>query len=432
MTQCGMHIPAGPGSRTAFFDSVYADIGDEQSIEQSLSTFSAHIGQIIRILAAATPKSLVILDELGAGTDPQEGSGLACAILSALIRRGISTLVATHYPELKAFASNTPGVENASMEFDLHTLQPTYHLLLGIPGRSNALAIAGRLGLPEEILTEARSMVNAGDLEADRLLEKIQLERETARQERSDAEKLNRRALDRERALTLRLQDIDKERSQILEEARKRAGEELEELLLQLRDLRRRTGMAATQELKKITDEARILETKIEQNIAPSEEVLSLAPVKEPAVGDVVRLKGLGVSGTITSHPGTQFEIQLGALRIRADREDFLFSEDSEPRPKTIPKERSPSPILPAKSSPGMELDLRGKMVDEGLMEMERYLDSAILSGLPWVRIIHGKGSGRLRAAVREALKGHSQVVAVEAGAEQEGGDGVTIIRLES
>jgi DNA mismatch repair protein MutS2 len=432
MTRCGMHIPAGAGSKAAFFDSIFADIGDEQSIEQSLSTFSAHVGQIIRILAAATPKSLVILDELGAGTDPQEGSGLARAILAELLRRGIPTLVATHYPELKAFAYNTPGAENASMEFDLRTLQPTYRLVLGLPGRSNALAIAQRLGLSEEILAEARSMVDAGDLEADRLLEKIQRERETARHQRADAEKLNRRALEREQALARRLSAIGTERQAILDEARTRAGQELEDLQSQLRDLRRRAGNAAAQELQQIAAEARDLEAKIERSAEKKEPEIVSAPARDPRVGETVRLKGLGVSGKVTGRADDTYEIQLGALHIRADRGDFIVGNDlPAPAPTATPEPPRPV-VLHARPSPGLELDLRGKIVEEGLIELERYIDSAALAGLPWVRIIHGKGSGRMRTAVRDALRGHPQVAAVESGKEDEGGEGVTIVRLET
>jgi DNA mismatch repair protein MutS2 len=432
MTRCGMHIPAEPGSKTAFFDSVYADIGDEQSIEQSLSTFSAHVGQIIRILASATPKSLVILDELGAGTDPQEGAGLARAILSALLRRGIPTLVATHYPELKAFAYNTPGAENASMEFDLRTLRPTFRLVLGLPGRSNALAIARRLGLSEEILAEARSMVDAGDLEADRLLENIQRERETARRQRTDAEKLNARALQRERTLAHRLNAIGEERESILEEARTRAGKELEDLLGELRELRRRAGSAAAQELQQIAAEARELEEKLERRTEKKEPEINTAPSRNPRIGETVRMKGLGVSGKITGREDDRYEIQLGALRIRADRGDFTVSDQPPAPAPPAAAGHSPTRVLPTKPSPGLELDLRGKLVDDGLIELERYIDSAALAGLPWVRIIHGKGTGRMRTAVRETLRGHPQVASIETPAENEGGEGVTIVRLET
>jgi DNA mismatch repair protein MutS2 len=434
MIQCGMHIPAGNGSRSAFFDSIFADIGDEQSIEQSLSTFSAHVGQIIRILSAATPRSLVILDELGAGTDPQEGAGLARAILSELLRRGIPTLVATHYPELKAFAYNTPGAENASMEFDLRTLRPTYRLILGLPGRSNALAIAKRLGLPEEILAEARSMVDTSDLEADRLLEKIQRDRETARRARSDAEKLNSRALQRERTLAHRLGGIEEERNQILGESRAQAERELEGLLDELRELRRRAGHAAAPELQKIAAEARTLENRIEHSTQSAVlEIPAAAPLREARIGDTVRMKGLGVSGKITARAGDAYELQLGALRIRADRGDFSLPEDSPAPVKAAAPVKAPPPIVRnAKPGPGIELDMRGMMVEDGLIELDRYIDSAVMAGLPWVRIIHGKGSGKLRHAVRDALRKHRQVANVEFGGEQEGGEGVTIARLET
>jgi DNA mismatch repair protein MutS2 len=431
MAQCGMHIPAGEGSHVAFFDTVFADIGDEQSIEQSLSTFSSHIGQIIRILAAATPRSLVILDELGSGTDPQEGSGLARAILSWLLRRNISTLVATHYPELKTYAHDTPGAENASMEFNLRTLRPTYRLQLGLPGRSNALAIAGRLGLTEEILAEARSMVSVTDREADRLLEKIQRDREAARRERADAETLARRGHDRERDLARRLDRIDQERRQMLEEARERAADETKELLDELRELRRRAGNAAAQELREIEADARTLADRVEQPVALPETQPAARPQREARVGDTIRMRGLGLTGKITAIEDGIFTVQLGALHLRAERSDFLPAEEPpstvvEPRASSIAQPR----VAAARPSPGLELDLRGKMVEEGLAELERYLDSAFLSGLPWVRIIHGKGSGRLRTAVREVLRNHPQVTSAESGGENEGGDGVTIARL--
>ena len=433
MAMCGMHLPAEKGSKSALFDSVFADIGDEQSIEQSLSTFSAHIGQIVRILASATPHSLVILDELGAGTDPQEGSGLARAILAELLRRSVPTLVATHYPELKAFAYNTPGAENACMEFNMRTLRPTFRLVLGLPGRSNALAIARRLGLPEAILAEARSMVAAGDLEADRLLEKIQRERETARRERADAEKLKGRAMQRERKLADRLNGIEQERSRILGESRARAERELEQLQDELRDLRRRAGHAAAPELQKIAAQARAVEERIEQS---AEEAGVAAPETGPSrdarVGETVRLKGLGATAKVSSRDGDQYELQLGALRIRADRGDFTVSDEPPAPAKSPAPARPPRPVAPAKPSPGLELDIRGNTVEDGLIETDRYLDSAVMAELPWVRIIHGKGSGKLRSAVREALRKHPQVAAIEPGGEREGGDGVTIVRLKT
>ena len=431
MAQCGMHIPAGPSSHVAFFDSIFADIGDEQSIEQSLSTFSAHVGQIIRILAAATPQSLVILDELGSGTDPQEGSGLARAILSWLLRRGIATLVATHYPELKVYAHDTPGAENASMEFNLRTLRPTYRLQLGLPGRSNALAIAGRLGLAEEILAEARSMVSSTDQQADRLLEKIQRDRDAARRERADAEKLTHRAHERERELARRLERIDEERRRLLEESRSQAETELETLREELRLLRRRAATTAGLELQKLEAEARDLSRRTERPLTPPSIQPAAAPEREPRVGDTIRMRGLGLTGTITACEGETFTVQLGALRLRAERADFLLMDEKPTPIASHPvADAPPARVIAGRPSPGLELDLRGKMVEDGLMELERYLDSAFLSGLPWVRIIHGKGSGKLRTAVRETLRSHPQVSSFESGGDQEGGDGVTVAHL--
>jgi DNA mismatch repair protein MutS2 len=433
MAQCGMHIPAGEGSHIAFFDSIFADIGDEQSIEQSLSTFSAHIGQITRILAGATPRSLVILDELGSGTDPQEGSGLARAILAWLLRREISTLVATHYPELKAFANDTAGAENASMEFNLRTLRPTYRLVLGLPGRSNALAIAGRLGLAEEILAEARAMVSDADQHADRLLEKIQRDRDAVRRERADAEKLTRRAHERERDLARRLERIDEERRRLVEETRTQAEAELDGLREELRALRRRASSAAGPELQRIEADARERTEQAVRQVPIPAGAPPAAPQRPPRVGDSIRMRGLGLTGQITACENGEYTVQLGALRLRAQRSDFLLMDEPSAPPADQPAKKPVQASIPRpaeRASPGMELDLRGKMVEEGLIELERYLDSAFLSGLPWVRIIHGKGSGKLRAAVRDALRTSPQVASVETGGEQEGGDGVTIARL--
>jgi DNA mismatch repair protein MutS2 len=437
MAQCGLFIPAGSGSRVAFFDSVFADIGDEQSIEQSLSTFSAHIGQIVRILRGATAHSLVLFDELGSGTDPQEGSALARAILVELLRRGINSLVATHYPELKAFAHDTPGAENASMEFDVRSLRPTYRLILGLPGRSNALAIAERLGLDPALLQEARSMVSTTDLEADRLLEKIQRERETARRERADAEKLTQRAREKERALALRLEHIEAERRAILEEARAEAREEVEAALAELRELRRRAGsdITRTSETGALVEQARALQRRLDEPARPTEVGMPTTPRREPVVGDRVRLRSLKLEGEILTSNGVDFEVRVGALRVRASREDLALHDEI---PTGNPPVREPTArksavpaSLPAKPSPGLEIDLRGKRVEDALVDLDRYLDSASLAGLPWVRIIHGKGTGRMRAAVRETLRAHPAIASTENGQENEGGDGVTVARLK-
>ncbi len=240
MAQCGLHIPAEPGSQLAIFDSLLADIGDEQSIQQSLSTFSAHMQQIVRILRMATSLSLVILDELGAGTDPQEGSALARAILAELIRRRIPTLVATHYPELKAFAYSVEGVENASVEFDPNTFLPTYHLVLGLPGKSNALSIAGRLGVSAQILQEAREMVSSSDLQVEQLLEEIQRERDALRAERKQASAARREVSQKEQDLAQRLGRIEGERERLLEETRRQAARELDEVRSELGEVRRK------------------------------------------------------------------------------------------------------------------------------------------------------------------------------------------------
>ncbi|MGA2820494.1 MAG: endonuclease MutS2 [Anaerolineales bacterium] len=437
MAQCGLHIPAEPGSQLAIFDSLLADIGDEQSIQQSLSTFSAHIQQIVRILQLATSLSLVILDELGAGTDPQEGSALARAILSELIQRRIPTLVATHYPELKAFAYSVEGVENASVEFDPNTFLPTYHLALGLPGKSNALSIAGRLGLSAQILQEAREMVSSSDLQVEQLLEEIQRERDALRAERKQASAARREVSQKEQDLAKRLGRIEGERERLLEEARRQAARELDEVRSELREVRRKLQSLSSPEkvalLTPSQDKLEQLEKGLEEAAPPSRLPGVGGRPRSLQVGDRVRLRRLGMVGQLVAQSGDQVEIQAGALLIRAELRDLELHEntgrETEPSAGSPPE---PSLELPSFPSPGIELDLRGKTVDEALLEVERYLDAAFVAKLPWVRIIHGKGSGRLRAAVRDLLGHHPLVASTDSAAESEGGEGVTLVKLQA
>ena len=432
MCQCGLHVPAASGSSLAVFDSVFADIGDEQSIQQSLSTFSSHITQVIRILERATPRSLVILDELGAGTDPTEGSALARAILIRLVSSGIPTLVATHYPELKAFAHATPGVVNASVEFDPRTLLPTYRIALGVPGQSNALAIAARLGLADEILDRARSMISPEDMAASRLLEQIQRDREAVRTERSQAAAARREASETETKLSRRLARIEDERQALIDAARDEAQREVQALREELRGLRRRAHEAVAQggpdTLRSIESEAKALDDRLEAKPAPAP--FETAPARRPRGGDTVHLRSVGIQGKVVAVSGENLELMVGALRVRAEFGDVALRE----APAATPPARSapPTPPAPERRPPGMELNLRGLTVEEALVDLERYLDSAFLSRLPFVRIIHGKGTGRLRTAIREALRAHSLVASVQEAGEAEGGEGVTIARLAS
>ncbi len=432
MAQSGMHIPTASGSEISLFENVFADIGDEQSIEQSLSTFSSHITNIIHILEEANPRSLVILDELGAGTDPQEGAALARALMNHILERGITTLVTTHHPALKAYAHTTPGVVNASVEFDLETLQPTYHLTVGLPGRSNALAIARRLGLGEDIVSEARRKINPADVKADDLLDEIRRQRNMAEEARQAAENARREAEEMQQELAQRLQDIENERYQILEEARRSAREEVEQLRNEVLHIKERVNQDKDpgEELQEVEDKLEQVEEELSRPVE-SRRPDVVPPRKEGPilVGSRVYIRSLDQKGVVESLDGGQAEVQMGNMRVRADVEDLEpTGEEVREGRETTSTVRKPKDV----SSPGTELDLRGQRVDEALRNLEYYLDRAYVAGLPWVRIIHGKGTGRLRSAVRKELKTHPQVDEFERGDLNEGGDGVTVVNFHS
>jgi DNA mismatch repair protein MutS2 len=446
MAQSGLHIPAKSGSEISLFDAVYADIGDEQSIEQSLSTFSGHITNIIHIMEAADRRSLVILDELGAGTDPQEGAALARSILTHLLGRGITTLVTTHHPELKAFAHATPGVVNASVEFDLETLRPTYHLTIGLPGRSNALSIAQRLGMPEDIILTARSELNPQDIRADDLLDDIHRQRDRTRQARSAAEKAQKEMESLRSELSQKLNSIEDERRSILEQARHEAENQMSELEEELRQIRRSLARAnqPLDALQSIEERVKDLADDLDKTVERQQiTVPALSAARKLRLGDKVFLRTLNTLGVITSLGEEEAEVQVGALRIRSRLSELAHpSEQPAPilehvisrrRKRLLQQEEddsSPTVRTPVATSPGMELDLRGQRSDEALLALDRFLDSAYLAGMPFVRIIHGKGTGKLRQSVREAASTHPHVKSFESGSEKEGGEGVTVIKL--
>jgi DNA mismatch repair protein MutS2 len=435
MAQAGLHIPAAPGSEFSFFRKVFADIGDEQSIEQSLSTFSGHITNIIHILENADRRSLVLLDELGAGTDPQEGAALARALMSHLLERGITSLVTTHHPELKMYAHSTPGVTNASVEFDLETLQPTYHLTIGLPGRSNALSIASRLGLSREIIEQAKEELNPADLKADDLLDEIHRQRELAQEARQAAEKTLAEAKEKRETLSKRLSDLEDERLQVLRKARNEAGQEIKRLREELSSLREKLEQGEqdlAEELEQVEEEIQETEEKVSE---PVPRRVPEAPQPRRRVGPIekgsrVHVRSLGKKGEVRAIDGEDIEVQVGQLRVKTTRDD-LEPTESEKRP--APQESSPSQVRKptSVSSPGTELDLRGQTVDEALLNLEYYLDRAFMAKLPWVRIIHGIGTGTLRKAVRQALRGNPHVENYERGSRGEGGDGVTVVSFK-
>ena len=441
MAQSGLHIPAQSGSELPCFQAVYADIGDEQSIEQSLSTFSGHIMNIIRILKQIDQRSLVIFDELGAGTDPQEGAALARAILTFLLETGCTTLVATHYPELKTFAHSTEGVVNASLEFDIKTLRPTYHLTIGLPGRSNALLIAQRLGLPQPIIESAKGEINPDDLRADKLLDDIRKERNRTSRERQKLEKARERLETQTRELEQRLEKIEDERRDVL--ARARAEGELEVAIL------RRNIDSLKSQLKKAKQPLDAIKTieeqieKIEEKVgAPVERKTNQSPISTQSVqslrlGERVTVSTLNAEGVITALGESDAEVQIGSLRVRARLADLVRKGREEELPEENKKEERKQEAegggraaLTSTKSPGIELNLRGKLVEDGLEELDRYLERAYSSGLLFVRIVHGKGTGKLREAVRNALKSSPYVAAFEEPKDNEGGSGVTVARM--
>ena len=439
MAQAGMHIPARDDSEVPVFGDIFADIGDEQSIEQSLSTFSSHMSRIVDILQQAKPAALVLLDELGAGTDPDEGSALARAILSYLLQQGIATVATTHYSELKAFAHEERGVANASVEFNVETLSPTYHLSIGLPGRSNALAIAARLGLPQAIIDRSREFLGSAGVAMESLLENLQEERRTAADERyrlsmerAEAEH-QRRELERQRA------ELDERRERIINDARAQARREVESIQAELARIRTEVARksitperltALRGKTRTLEERAAPLPTRIRPRVEePSEDVLP-GPLQ---VGDTVRVRSMNQRGELVSSPDTrgEVEVQLGAMKLRVRASDV----ERLSRRQARAGEERPLLTLPPReevATPDMQLDLRGWRVEEALLEVDRYLNDAYLAGMPFVRILHGKGTGALRQAIREDLGRSPMVKSFASAPANEGGDGVTIVTLNT
>ena len=437
MAQAGLQIPARSGSRVSVFQDVFADIGDEQSIEQSLSTFSGHISQLVRILRRANSRSLVLLDELGSGTDPQEGSALARAVLDYMLKRQITSFVATHFPELKSYAHGTAGVTNASLEFDPETLMPTYRLMIGLPGRSNALAIAERLGLDSEILEAARREINPEDLHVDDLLEEIHRQRNLANKNFTASEKALLSAQKKEADLEKQLEKIENEREKILDQAHSQAEDELEALRDQVRDLQKVIKRLSA-EPEKQAELAEVEEKLVELEQSHTEAQLHRRkqahrphkPTGPIQVGQKVHIKKLGVEGTVTAIEGDQFEVQAGAVRLRLMAQDLsrrtITDEPAPTQEKTV--EKKGRTTLPSVSGVPMELDLRGLRVEDALDKLDHYLEQAFTAGLPFGRIIHGKGTGALRETVRDTMRHSSYVSRWERGGDNEGGDGVSVV----
>ena len=442
MTQSGLHIPAESGSEISPFSNVFADIGDEQSIEQSLSTFSGHMTNQIRILNRAGGKTLVLLDELGSGTDPQEGSALARAIMQYIVEHHIPCFAATHFSELKMFAQSTPGVTNASMEFDLKTLRPTYHLTIGLPGRSNALLIAKKLGLNEEILANAQKTIDPADMHADNLLDEIRRQYDAAKKARSHADRMRSLAENDQRELKKRLDAIEDEREKILQESQEALEEEVRELREELARIRRtmNKAKAPAEDVRQLDQDLKAAEKTVRKSGDKALKKAANLPEDRPfKAGDKVRVRSLGTESlaVISAIDGDEAEIRLGALRMRVPVRELSRRNEEE-----APAESAPATAVETRTarvsgeifhaSPGVEIDLRGLDSEDMSDRLEKYLDDAALAGLPYVRIIHGKGTGVLRRTARKLLLNHPHVKYIESGQDNEGGDGVTIAHMKS
>lgn len=433
MAQSGLQIPAQSGSALSVFREIYADIGDEQSIEQSLSTFSGHISQLVKILAKADYRCLVLLDELGAGTDPQEGAALARAVMDELLERKITSIVATHYPELKVYAHVTPGVVNASLEFDLETLRPTYRLMIGLPGHSNALAIAQRLGLNQKIIDSAREELNPLNLQTEDLLQEAHRQRQLSLEALAEAERSRQQAEALRIELNARLAQIEEERQEVLAESRKKAEEELTSLQDELTDLRREMNKLHRQPGKQeaLREMQQKTELLLKKQTHAHADTSKPAPVAEPfRVGEKLRVRRLQAEGQIVSFNGDDLEVLVGNLRLRVKAEDVERRGAEVQEAVTLPAgiRYNGRNILPEVASPGLELDLRGKRVEDALEMLTRYLENSYSSGLIFGRVIHGYGTGAVRQAVREELRHSPYVKRWERGDDKEGGDGVSVI----
>lgn len=431
MTQCGLHIPCSAGSALSIFEDIFADIGDEQSIEQSLSTFSSHLVNIVSFIERTGPRSLALFDELGAGTDPAEGSALARSILDHVKETKAMTLVATHYPELKVWAHTTAGAINASVEFDPETLRPTYKLTIGLPGRSNAFAIATRLGLKSDIVAHAKSMVAEGDLKVEDLLAEIHQQKEAITQSRAIADRARRESETTARQLRERLTKIEDERADILEAAREEAQAQVATLRQEIDRLRKKLAGVQKPEVAEIAEEIEQLEEQAEAIVpvpTPIEKPV-IGPRRKPRVGDTVLVEKINSTAEVTAIDRGLLEVAIGSLRLKVRPDEVEWR--SSPQPVGATPSGRPGPTVHLTSQARMEIDLRGLRVDDGLAELERQLDAAYLNGMPFVRIIHGKGTGAMKKAVREALHTHPHVKRFEGGKDEEGGEGVTIAFMQ-
>ena len=440
MGQAGLHIPALDRSELSIFTEVFADIGDEQSIEQSLSTFSSHMTSIVSILQQADENSLCLFDELGAGTDPTEGAALAIAILDHLHTRGIRTMATTHYSELKVYALSTDFVENACCEFNVETLAPTYRLLIGIPGKSNAFAISQKLGLPDYVIQAAKEQINAEDKSFEDLLTDLESSRLTIEKERLEIASYKEEIKSLKERLQTKNEKIDSAREKILREANEKAREILQDAKNvadeTIRVYQKAGPNASLKDLEKTRDRLRgEIGKKNEKRALKTQEPKKGRQIKpeQMKIGDSVKILSMGLNGTVSSlpdHKGNLF-VQCGIMRSQANVKDLVYAE-AEAAPAASVLQRKPSSAGKVKMSKSFsispEINLLGKTVDEALAELDKYLDDAYLAHLSTVRVVHGKGTGALRSAVQSHLKRVKYVKSYRLGEYGEGDAGVTIV----
>ena len=446
MAQCGLHIPAADGSAIRVCSSVLADIGDEQSIDQSLSTFSSHMVNIVAILEQADDRSLILFDELGAGTDPVEGAALAAAVIDSTRAMGARVAATTHYAELKIYAMSTPGVENASCEFDVDTLAPTYRVLIGVPGKSNAFAISRRLGLPDYIIQKAADRIDAENVRFEDVLSQLEVQRQAMEKEREEAERL-RREMERDRAQAQEYRArIEEERRRATEKAQAEARTILQQArdtadatFRELDEMRRRQEQA--KEWMDDNEERSALRHRLNQAEdalgGRREDLPPPPPTRDAVAGDTVELLKTGTQAEVVgvNKDGT-LQLQAGILKLKAKQDEVRVLEEETARKQQSRKDKQRKAAASVKhefraAAAKAELDLRGMMTDEALGAVDLFLDNALMGKLETVTIIHGKGTGALRKAVREHLKRSRYVKSFRPGAYGEGEDGVTVVTLK-
>ena len=440
MGQAGLPIPSGDRSELAVFDDIFADIGDEQSIEQNLSTFSSHMTNIIHILKEANEHSLVLFDELCAGTDPTEGAALAVSILSYFHSRGIRTMATTHYSEIKIYALTTSGIENACCEFDVETLSPTYRLLIGIPGKSNAFAISKKLGLSDTLIEDARTRISSNEQNFEDLLSDLEASRITIEKEQAEINRYKSEIAALKQQLKNKQEKLDESRDAILRKAKEEANQILQEAKDTADEAIRNfnkygTTRPSIQEMEKQRTNIREKMAANEKKSSKGKDTAIYNPKvpKKLRIGDSVKVLSMNLTGTVHSLPNAKGDlfVQMGILRSQVNIKDLVLIEDAAPGSKKYAKTGAGKLKMSKSASVSTEINLIGKTVDEAIALLDKYLDDAYLAHLPSVRIVHGKGTGALRNAVQSHLKRQSYIKSFHLGEFGEGDAGVTIAEFK-